>query len=81
MRFAAKLMEKYKIKKKCAYFDYCYIAEARDCFGYKTDCPIYMATNDEKVSESRFHKAMDKLINKVKVENMDTKISGTQKNG
>ena len=53
--------------KRCAYIKYCYIAEAANCFGYKTDCVLFMVTNGESVSEERFHKAVDKLIDKIKM--------------
>jgi hypothetical protein len=64
--------------KRCAYLKFCYLAEAANCFGYKTDCPLYMVSNDEPVSENRFHKAMDELINKTKIqmENLPTAKTG-----
>jgi hypothetical protein len=57
-------MNEWHQTKRCAYLKYCYLAEAANCFGYKTDCPLYMVSNDEEVAENRFHKAMDELINK-----------------
>lgn len=54
--------------KRCAYLKFCYLAEAANCFGYKTDCPLYMVSNNEEVSEISFHKSMDALINKTKVQ-------------
>ena len=60
------MRKKIKPTQRCSYLQYCYIAEAQDCFGYKTDCPLYMSTNDEEVSETRFHRAMDNLINQTK---------------
>jgi hypothetical protein len=60
--------------KRCAYLKYCYLAEAANCFGYKTDCPLYMVSNDEEVSEARFHKSMDALINKTKIQLNDLPI-------
>jgi hypothetical protein len=68
-----------KQPKKCSYIEFCYIAEARDCFGYKTDCPLYMVTNEEDVNESRFHRAMDELINKTKAKHIKPQLlSGDQ---
>ena len=64
-------MEKMKPSKKCAYFEFCYIAEATDCFGYRTDCALYMVTNDEKVSEVHFHRAMNNLIDKTKLKHAE----------
>jgi len=64
-------MDKIRSAKRCSYLHYCYLAEAANCFGYKTDCPLYMATNEEAVSESRFHKAMDELIDKTKTSHLD----------
>jgi len=60
-------MEQPKAKKKCAYYEYCYIAEGADCFGYKSDCALYMVTNDRPTNEASFHKAMDQLIDKTKL--------------
>ncbi len=62
-----------KPKKKCSYYEYCYIAEGSECFGYKRDCPLYMSTNDHLVTEDAFHKAMDTLINKTKIKYQGTK--------
>ncbi|MCD6161204.1 MAG: hypothetical protein J7K40_02180 [candidate division Zixibacteria bacterium] len=64
--------EKPKPSKKCAYIDYCYIAEAQNCYGYKTDCPLYLVSNDKKVPEIRFHKAMDQLIDKTKAKSLNS---------
>jgi hypothetical protein len=44
----------------------CYLAEDLQCYGYKTDCPLYMKTNGEPCNEARFHAAMDKLIARTK---------------
>ena len=47
---------------RCIYLKDCYLASALECFGFKTDCPLYMRTNDEPCNEERFDAAMDKLI-------------------
>ena len=61
-------MEKKKtlIKKaeRCLYLKVCYLADELKCFGYKTDCPLYMKSNNEECSEAAFNESMDKLINK-----------------
>ncbi len=59
---------KTKIKNatRCAYVTSCYLAEELKCFGYKTDCPLYMKSNGEMLSQTRFDQAMDNLINKTK---------------
>jgi hypothetical protein len=62
--------------KRCVYLKYCYLAEAANCFGYKIDCPLYMVSNNEDVAENRFHKAMDQLINKTKLNHEDLPKSG-----
>lgn len=56
------------IKKtsRCAYLGACYLAEELKCFGFKTDCVLYQASNGEKFSEYRFDKAMDELIDKTR---------------
>jgi len=60
-------MEKIKPKNKCSYYEFCYLAEAADCFGYKSDCPLYKVSNQTNVSENDFHKAMDTIINTTKM--------------
>ena len=60
------MARKGKPAKRCGYFNYCYISEAQDCFGYKLDCPLYMVSNDKEILESRFHRAMDELIKQKK---------------
>lgn len=51
---------------RCAYIRACYLAEELRCFGYRTDCVLYQKSNGEYFNESRFHEAMDKLIDKTK---------------
>jgi len=51
---------------RCGYVKDCYLAEALQCYGYMTDCPLYMKTNDEPCNEARFHAAMDRLIIRTK---------------
>jgi len=55
---------KHKIKPavRCHYVNNCYLAEALECYGYKTDCPLYMRSNGEPCNDARFHAAMDRLI-------------------
>lgn len=55
-----------KKNERCAYLNCCYMAEALTCFGYKTDCVLYLKSNGEQYIEERFHEAMDRLINKTK---------------
>lgn len=64
--------------KRCAYLKYCYLAEAAKCYGYKTDCPLYMATNEEPISEQKFHRAMDQLINKTKIKHQNSEGGGSR---
>ena len=47
---------------RCTYLTNCYLAEALECYGFKTDCPLYLQSNDEPCNEARFHAAMDQLI-------------------
>jgi hypothetical protein len=42
------------------------MADELKCFGYKTDCPLYLKSNGEFCHEDRFHEAMDKLIDKTR---------------
>lgn len=51
---------------RCAYLQDCYLAEAQECYGFKTDCPLYLQSNDQPCNEVRFHAAMDKLIARTK---------------
>jgi hypothetical protein len=55
-----------KMAVRCAYLKSCYLAEALECYGFRTDCPLYMKTNDEPCNEARFHAAMDRLIIKTR---------------
>ena len=50
----------------CRYVGECYLAEELRCYGYMTDCPLYMRTNDEPCNDLRFHAAMDRLIARTK---------------
>jgi len=68
------MVRKGKPTKRCAYLNFCYISEAQDCFGYKTDCPLYIVSNDEEISESRFHRAMDELIDQAKMKHSDSNL-------
>ncbi len=56
---------------RCAYIRACYLAEELKCFGYKTDCPLYQKSNGDYYNESRFHEAMDKLIDKTRAKYED----------
>ena len=47
---------------RCTYLKHCYLADALECYGFKTDCPLYMRANDEPCNKARFDAAMDKLI-------------------
>ncbi len=51
---------------QCQYFKGCYLAEGLMCYGFKSDCPLYLRSNGEPCSEARFHAAVDKLISKTK---------------
>jgi len=52
-----------KIAERCLYIRACYIAEELDCFGYKSNCPLYQKSNGNYCDEEVFNQAMDKLIN------------------
>jgi hypothetical protein len=56
----------FKQTTRCSYVKDCYLAEDLQCYGYMTDCPLYMKTNDEPCNDSRFHAAMDRLIMRTK---------------
>ncbi|MCX6834642.1 MAG: hypothetical protein NTW07_05830 [candidate division Zixibacteria bacterium] len=51
---------------RCTYVKNCYLAEALECYGFKTDCPLYLQSNDEPCNDARFHAAMDQLINRTR---------------
>ena len=65
---------------RCAYLKDCYLAEALECYGFKTDCPLYLKSNDEPCNEARFHAAVDQLINKTRAkhERLYGKASGSE---
>ncbi|MBD3381810.1 MAG: hypothetical protein GF404_06405 [candidate division Zixibacteria bacterium] len=68
----SKLTDKYPRKKpqECAYVKVCYLSEAMDCFGYKQDCPLYIKSNGNFLSERSFHEAVDKMIDKTKAKHL-----------
>ena len=47
---------------RCAYHLVCYLAEDLKCFGYKTDCPLYLKSNGQDFDQRQFDAAMDELI-------------------
>ncbi len=51
---------------RCVYLKNCYLAEALECYGFKTDCPLYQHSNQEPCNELRFHAAMDELISRTR---------------
>ncbi len=51
---------------RCHYLYACYMADELKCFGYKTDCPLYLKSNGEFCHADRFHEAMDRLIDKTR---------------
>jgi hypothetical protein len=51
---------------RCTYIRNCYLSEALECYGFKTDCPLYQQSNDEPCNEARFHAAMDQLIKRTR---------------
>jgi len=51
---------------RCAYIKSSYLAEKLQCFGYKTDCPLYQKSNGEYYSKASFDAAMDQLIVRTK---------------
>jgi len=51
---------------RCTYLRECFLAEELECYGFKTDCPLYMRSNDEPCNEARFDAAMDELIRRTK---------------
>jgi hypothetical protein len=56
---------------RCAYIRVCYVADALTCFGYRTDCPLYLKTNGAPHDLDRFHRAMDELIDKARAKSLD----------
>jgi hypothetical protein len=51
---------------RCTYLKSCYLAEALECYGFKTDCPLYLRINGEQCNDIRFDSAMDELILRTK---------------
>jgi hypothetical protein len=52
----------FKATARCIYIYACYLADELKCYGYKTDCPLYLKSNGDFYNEERFNDAMDKLI-------------------
>ena len=59
--------ETYQKAEVCAYKECCYLAEALECFGYKTDCVLYIKSNNRFYSRRSFDEAINKLIDKTRV--------------
>lgn len=57
--------------ERCIYLKACYMAEDLQCFGLKTDCPLYQKSNGGKFSEENFDRAMDRLINKTRAKHLE----------
>jgi hypothetical protein len=64
-----------KQNARCAYLKACYIAEDLKCYGYKTDCPLFMKSNGESCSELRFHDAMDRLIDGTRAKHLAANLT------
>lgn len=64
----------YRQAERCSYTKVCYLADSLKCFGFKTDCVLYMRCNGEPCDESRFHEAMDKLIDKTRAKHQKISI-------
>jgi hypothetical protein len=58
--------ETYKKSEVCAYKECCYLAEALECYGYKTYCVLYLKSNNRFYTSKSFDEAVDRLINKTK---------------
>lgn len=58
--------ETFKKPEVCGYKQCCYLAEALECFGYKTDCVLYQKSNEGFYTRKSFDEAVDRLINKAK---------------
>ena len=56
----------YKPSRQCSFVNACYLADDLKCYGYKTDCVLYQASNGEFYNEDRFHEAMNRLIDRTK---------------
>lgn len=61
----------HKPPSRCTYIRACYMAEELRCFGYKADCPLYRKSNGEFCSETSFHEAMNRLIDKTRAKYAD----------
>jgi hypothetical protein len=53
--------------KRCGFAEVCYLADCLNCFGYKSDCPLYISGKSRPSSLADFHAAIDKLIQNTKV--------------
>lgn len=53
--------------EKCAYIKCCYLAEALECYGYKSDCILYLKSNNCFFTRKAFDEAVNRLIDRSKV--------------
>jgi hypothetical protein len=56
----------FKASARCGYIYACYLADELKCYGYKTSCPLYLKSNGDYYSQTRFDEAMDTLIDKTR---------------
>lgn len=63
---------------RCSYLKACYLAEELECYGFKTNCALYMRANDEPCNGATFDAAMDELILRTKQKHDRLKRSGVR---
>lgn len=57
--------------ERCAYIKCCYLAESLDCYGYKTDCVLYIKSNNMFYTSKAFDDAVNRLIDKTKAKHQE----------
>ena len=55
-----------KVHQRCAFIRCCYLADALNCYGYKSDCALYKKSNGLYLRERDFDEAMNSLIDNVR---------------
>lgn len=52
--------------EKCIYLECCYLADALECHGYKSDCVLYIKSNNRFYTRKSFDEAIDRLIDRTR---------------
>lgn len=55
-------MDEIDVTERCGFAEVCYLADCLNCFGHKSDCPLYTSGRAKATTLADFHAAIDELI-------------------